>query len=295
VLDFIGEAPREAKAAEVEAFYIRHPFPGYQDADDAGRLIDRSRTAPFLAELDAAIPAKARVLDCGCGTGQLAAFLALAGPRRDVFAVDGCVASLAEADRFKRRERIDNLTLARGDLFALPFKEGAFDVVICRGVVHHTPDPDRATLNVAKLVAPGGVLLLGIYESIARVPHRFRRGLSKVLGRPIALLDPVLRRRDFDAFKKEIWIADQYLHPLERILPFPRMLELLERQGFDWLRSVPPATSSGTLFEATQRPTPPRMFFRRLDWALRCLSDEDAGLVCLLVRKPASNDQVRAS
>src|SRR5690349_4804606 len=154
VLDFIGAAQREARAATVEDFYRAHPFPGYQDSDDAGALIDRCRRAPFLAELDAAIPPDARLLDCGCGTGQLAAFLALAGPRRDVHGVDGCNVSLAEAQRFRARERIENLTLARGDLFALPFRERAFDVVVCRGVVHHTPDPERATREVARRVAP---------------------------------------------------------------------------------------------------------------------------------------------
>jgi len=285
VLDFIGEDARERQAAEVEQFYRRNPFPGYQEADDAGGLIDRCRKAPFLAELDAAISPRARVLDCGCGTAQLAMFLALAGPRREVFGVDGCTASLAEAERFKRRERIDNLTLARGDLFALPLKEDFFDVVICRGVVHHTPDPERATIEVARRVAPGGVLLLGIYESIARIPHRMRRGLARARGKPLAILDPVLRRRDLDALKKSTWIADQYLHPLEHILPFPRMLELLESQGFDWLRSVPPATSSGTIFESTPRPGSAQLFARRLEWALRCLSDQDAGLVCLVARR----------
>ena len=295
MLDFINDDSREKQAAEVEAFYRRNPFPGYQDSDDAGALIDRCRSAPFLSELDAAIAPRARVLDCGCGTGQLAAFLALAGPRRDVFGVDGCTASLAEADRFKRRERIENLTLARADLFALPLREGAFDVVICRGVVHHTPDPDRATIEVARRVAPGGVLLLGFYESIARIPHRMRRGLSKVIGHPLAILDPVLRRRDLDALKKDTWIADQYLHPLEHILPFPRMVELVESQGFEWLRSVPPATSAGAIFDATDRPGSAQLFFRRLEWAMRCLSDQDAGLVCFVARKRKGADHERAS
>ncbi len=294
MLDFIAQEQRESAAARVEEFYRRHPFPGYQDSDDAAALIDRCRRAPFLAQLDASIAPDARVLDCGCGTGQLSAFLALAGPRREVVGLDGCTASLAEAERFRQRERVENWTLARGDLFALPLRERSFDVVVCRGVVHHTPDPERATLEVARRVAVGGLLLLGFYESVARIPHRLRRGLGRVLGRPLALLDPVLRRRDLDAHKKETWIADQYLHPLERMLGFPRMLELLEAQGFEWVRSVPPA-ESGALFERTARPSSARLGLRRLEWALRCMSDEDAGLVCLVVRRRELDPHAPAS
>lgn len=284
MLDFIAQDERESAAARVEDFYRRHPFPGYQDADDGAALIDRCRRAPFLAQLDASIAPDARVLDCGCGTGQLSAFLALAGPRRDVLGLDGCTASLAEAECFRQRERVENWTLARGDLFALPLRERSFDVVVCRGVVHHTPEPERATLEVARRVADGGLLLLGFYERVARIPHRMRRGLGRLRGRPFAWLDPVLRRRDLDAHKKQTWIADQYLHPLEHLLAFPRMLALLEAQGFEWVRSVPPA-DDGSLFERTPRPSSARLNLRRLEWALRCFSDEDAGLVCLVARR----------
>ena len=49
-------------------------------------------------------------------------------------AVDAARANLGEQDR---------LHLAQADLFDLPFDEGAFDRVLCFGVVQHTPDPRR--------------------------------------------------------------------------------------------------------------------------------------------------------
>src|SRR5690606_5303962 len=82
LLDLLGDERREVRAAEVESFYERSPFPGYAPDDDGPRLVARARSAPFLASLDAALPANATVLDCGAGTAQLAAFLALAAPRR---------------------------------------------------------------------------------------------------------------------------------------------------------------------------------------------------------------------
>jgi SAM-dependent methyltransferase len=52
-----------------------------------------------------------------------------------------------------------------GNLLSMPFVPGQFDLVICRGVVHHTPDPEASFGFVAEQVADGGMLYLaGCYE-----------------------------------------------------------------------------------------------------------------------------------
>lgn len=289
VVDFLRTTERSAPAEEVTGFYRRFPFPGYAPTDDAGTLLERSRRAPFLASLDASIPADARVLDAGCGTGQLAAFLALAAPRRRVVGVDACDASLAAAAAFRARVGIDNLRHLRADLFHLPLPEGAFDVVVSRGVVHHTEDPPRATREVAARVAPGGTLLLGFYESVARLPHRARRAIFRMLGRPVPWLDPILRRRDVTDEKKRIWIEDQYRHPLERLLPAPRVLAELEAQGFRFSRSVPPGIVGSNMLVPEPRPGAAGWWIRRLGWAASGLNDPDAGLICLVARRGGSD------
>ena len=286
VLDVLGPAERESRAGEVEAFYTRHPFPGYAPGDDGPTLLDRSRRAPFLVALDAAIDARATVVDCGCGTGQLAAFLALAGPRRRVFALDGCRASLACADAFRSRAQIANLQLVRADLFDLPLAERNFSVVLSRGVVHHTPDPARAIAAVARLVAPGGFLVLGFYETWARGLHVLRRALGRALRSELRALDPVMRRADLDEEKKRIWFADQYRHPLEHILPLPQVLSNLERAGLRLVRTVPPAVEGAALFEAGPRPSAAGLFALRLGWLLRGGGDPDAGLVVVVAQRP---------
>lgn len=298
VLDVIGHAARESRAQGVEEFYTRNPFPGYAPGDDGPTLIDRSRRAPFLVALDQAIGPQMTVVDCGCGTGQLAAFLALSGPRRRVIGVDGCRESLACADGFREKARIANLQLVRGDLFDLPLAEQRFGVVISRGVVHHTPDPDRAIECVARRVAPGGFLLLGFYETMGRFLHCTRRAIGKALHSEMRAFDPVLRRGDLDEEKKRIWIADQYLHPLEHILPLPHVVQLLERLGFRWVRSVPPAVEGLALLEPTPKPGAFGMFSLRLGWLARGLGDQDAGLVFVVAQRglhAASNGRIGQS
>jgi SAM-dependent methyltransferase len=205
-----------------------------------------------------------------------------------VIAVDACRASLAEAGRFRARVSITNLHLLRASLFALPVPEKAFEVVVSRGVVHHTPDVERAIRCVARHVAPGGFLVLGFYETAARGLHCARRALGRPFGRPIRVLDPVLRRGDLDEEKKRTWIEDQYRHPLERILPLPWVLQLLRSQGFTWIRTVPPAPLETSLFDPTDEPSPLGILSRRAGWFARGLGDEDAGLVCVVMRAPES-------
>ena len=285
VVDVIGARAREERASEVEEFYTASPFPGYAPGDDAATLLDRSRRSSFLVALDKAVPAGGRFLSVGCGTAQVPAFLAIAGPHRRVVGVDGCKASLTVADRFAEKVALDNLQLVRGDLFDLPIAPESFDVVSCRGVVHHTPDPYLATACVARCVAPGGVLILGYYETMGRAWHCARRKLSDLRGKnPVYRLDPVLRRRDLDPEKKRIWIEDQYRHPLEHILPTPKVLRHLEGLGFEYVRTVPPSPESG-LFDAAPRPTRGELFRRRFGWMVSGINDPDAGLVVLVVRK----------
>ncbi len=288
VRDFLEASERTDGFEKVNAFYEARPFPGYAPGETAGSLMDRCRASPFMNALDRAIPPDARILDCGCGTGQIPNFLALAGPRRSVIGVDGCRASLTLADDFRRKVSIRNLRYLRGDLFSLPVAEASFDVVISRGVVHHTPDPYRATAEVARRVRPGGVLVLAFYESVGRAFHRLRQRLSRVFDEPPRALDPVLRRRDLDPEKKRTWVADQYEHPLEHCLPFPRVAREVEALGFRWIRSMPPAAAVGEMFEATDQPGALRMGLRRFGWMMAGIRDQDAGMACLVARRMRS-------
>ena len=285
ILDTLGNVEREARAAGVEEFYTRSPFPGYAPGDNASVLLERCRQSSFLEGLDQAAPTDGWFLSVGCGTAQVPAFLSLAGPNRKVLAVDGCLESLKVADQFAQKIALANLNLVRADIFDMPMPANRFEVVSCRGVIHHTPDPYRALDCVAKLVAPGGILVLGYYETMGRAWHRTRRALFSLFGkRVIYLLDPILRRKDLSPEKKRIWIEDQYNHPLEVSLPTPKVLKHLEHQGFEFVRTIPPSPE-GQMFQPTPKPGPFSMWLRRLGWMLSGLKDPDAGLVVLVVRK----------
>ena len=98
------------------------------------------------------------MLDAGCGDGELLALLAARGA--DVTGLDADPVMLAAA---VRRLRADGMSgaLVRGDLRALPFPDRSFDVVTAVAVLCLVPGPDAAIREMARILKPGGQLVLG--------------------------------------------------------------------------------------------------------------------------------------
>jgi len=98
------------------------------------------------------------VLDMGCGAGHTAlAFAARAG---SVEALD-LTAEMVEQGRALAAERgLANVRFQPGDVVALPFEDARFDVVTSRLSAHHYAQPQAAVHEAARVLKPGGVLLL---------------------------------------------------------------------------------------------------------------------------------------
>jgi SAM-dependent methyltransferase len=97
-----------------------------------------------------------RALDAGAGTGALA--FALAPLVREVVAVE-VVPELIEEGR-KRLAPASNVTFVEGDVTALPFPDGSFDVAGSRMVLHHVARPEVAMSELARVTGLGGTLLV---------------------------------------------------------------------------------------------------------------------------------------
>jgi SAM-dependent methyltransferase len=169
------DSSKEDITEKMKSFYEKTPFPNYDDFDDIGSLIEKARKGLFAKLLDDQIPAGARVIECGCGTGQLTNFLSIAN--RTVIGTDMCLNSLRLANNFKNKHNLSNAHFYQMNLFQPAFKAESFDLVISNGVLHHTSDPLLAFKSISKLVKPGGYILIGLYHTYGRLATDLRRGI----------------------------------------------------------------------------------------------------------------------
>ncbi len=119
---------------------------------------DRFHLAALAALADAAWVAG----DLGCGTGQMTAALAPFVSR--VIAVDASAAMLQAAK--KRLRGLDNVDLRRGDLEDLPIDAGRLDLALLTLVLHHVTEPGQALSEVARVLKPGGRVVI-----VDMLPH----------------------------------------------------------------------------------------------------------------------------
>ncbi len=95
-----------------------------------------------------------RVLDLGCGPGDGAVALARTGV--DAIGLDYSQGMLDTA----KKEHLVTGRLTRGDAGRLPFKDGAFDKIVCTNSFHHYPDHQASLREMRRVLKPGGLLVL---------------------------------------------------------------------------------------------------------------------------------------
>jgi SAM-dependent methyltransferase len=105
------------------------------------------------------LPAAPRILDAGCGTGEIASRLALRWPRGEVLGVDVLEGSLRLA-RQRHAALAPRLRFEQRSVFALGLPDGAFDLTVCRHVIQSIPHPDRVLAELVRVTRPGGRLHL---------------------------------------------------------------------------------------------------------------------------------------
>jgi ubiquinone/menaquinone biosynthesis C-methylase UbiE len=274
----------------VRAFYEETPFPNYDDFDSIGSLIDKARRGIFARMLDQQVPLGSRVLEIGCGTGQLSIFLSVS--HRSIYATDICLNSLRLGQSFKRQNGLSRVHFVQMNLFHPAVKANSFHLVIANGVLHHTADPLTAYKRIARLVAPGGYLLVGLYHRFGRIITDIRRAIFRFSGDRFLSLDPNLRVSSASQSKKRAWFMDQYRNPHESKHTMGEVLAWIRQTGLEFVKSIPhsvpfrPFTLQERLFE----PEPPGNAFERLgvELAMALTGSQEGGFFIMIARKPVN-------
>lgn len=148
--------------AATQEFWSEHW--GHQDV---GELVRIAATSPLTALIEDALPRAGPMLEAGCGLGQYVILLRERG--RAVSGVDWSLDALRRC-----RATAPSAPLAAMNLDRLAIKTGTLAAYISLGVVEHDPNgPDAIVAEAARVLAPGGILVLSV---------PYWNGVRRILG-----------------------------------------------------------------------------------------------------------------
>jgi SAM-dependent methyltransferase len=116
--------------------------------------------SPLASALERLATPPRRALDVGTGTGKAARLAARLFPEAEVVGVDLSPGMIEEARRLLPRELSGRVRFEVGDASALPFEDGAFDLVVLLNMIPFFGELERVT-------APGGTLVFAFYSGAA--------------------------------------------------------------------------------------------------------------------------------
>jgi ubiquinone/menaquinone biosynthesis C-methylase UbiE len=130
-----------------------------------------------------------KVLEVGCGAGT--DFVQFARAGADLYGID-----LTEKAVELTRKRLAMYGLSAdvrvGDAEALPFDDNWFDLVYSWGVLHHTPDTEKAIAEVYRVLKPSGCLVIMLYHRRSVVVLRIYLKYGLRAGRPFRKIADIL-------------------------------------------------------------------------------------------------------
>ena len=131
---------------------------GQQASFYAKSITHRNRENLAVITKLANLSDKELVLDVATGVGFTA--FALAPTSKWVMGTDITEPMLKEALVEQKRQRIQNVSFGLASAEQLPFKSDSFDRVVCRTAIHHFGQPEMAILEMARVLAPRGFMVL---------------------------------------------------------------------------------------------------------------------------------------
>ncbi len=108
-----------------------------------------------------------KILDVGCGTGELSCFLASFGA--EVTGIDFSKPSLDYARQTARSKELTNISFIYGSITDFQFPKNNFDLILSHMVLHHTKNPEKAFSNMVQALKPGGNVVFKVFHFCGRL------------------------------------------------------------------------------------------------------------------------------
>jgi SAM-dependent methyltransferase len=115
------------------------------------------RRQVLLALAGASLPPRAQLLDAGCGTGGMLAFLRETCPSLDLDGIDASELAVRHCQKRGLKQ------VRHGSVHSLPFANDTFDVVLSLDVLYHSGvEEERTLVELRRVLRPGGLLVLNL-------------------------------------------------------------------------------------------------------------------------------------
>ena len=226
------------KLINVKKFYTKYPFPNYNEFDDIKRFIKVAKKNHFSKLLSQQLGDNKKILEVGCGTGQLTNYLAATTFSKKIYGTDLSLNSLKLANDFKKKNNLSNIEFIQTNLFHPCFRKSSMDLVISNGVIHHTYNSEIGFYKISELVKPGGYIIISLYNYLGRLITLINRFLYKIFGIKGLFLDKYLKS-NISLQKKNSWIQDQYNHPVESLHSMGDVLNWFQKYKISFISSIP--------------------------------------------------------
>ena len=224
---------------KVSKFYKSNPFPNYKVNDDKVSINQRGDNNSLASQFKKFVGYNKKILEVGCGTGQLSIYFS-SGNNNLIVAMDATLESLKIAEKFSRKNGINNISFLNADIFEDVLQDEHFDFIWCNGVLHHTKNPYEAFKIVSKSLKKKGYILIGLYNKFGRIRTLIRRLLYKIFGvKILKILDPTLRKLKNSKEEQNAWIQDQYEHPQESLHTIDEVMSWFKKNNIDFISSIP--------------------------------------------------------
>ena len=136
---------------------LRHREENFETPGDTRQLVPGRSWAAWARALGELLP-PLDVADIGCGDGSMA--LEAARWARHVVGIDRSDDVLERAKARAARRQVTNVEWKKGDLARLPLRDAAVDIAVLSQSLHHASEPERAVAEAARVLRPGGRLLI---------------------------------------------------------------------------------------------------------------------------------------
>lgn len=228
----------------IARFYSEYPFPNVpitEKVDLYKTLIYELIHGLSCKYLDKYENKKMKILDAGCGTGELT--LGLSDGKRDILGIDINQKSLEIARARAKKFRITKVKFKEFNFVKEELPKNFYDFIFSIGVLHHTLEPEKNFSRLVKALKKGGYVTIGIYNPYGSFKVRLIRGLLNIIAgdnseKKIDIYRRLFYRRQLTVTEKAA-VADAFANPYRRYFSFEQLLKWFEKNNIQYLDSAP--------------------------------------------------------